>query len=104
MSPHNRSRLRRLGDLKLIDIRIIVPAIENPRSYWELFPTYIRAMAQGFIYDTGRARSALASAAVGLLFQKKSVAAALGATAGFFALVALVVFLFLPETPGGDPE
>ncbi|MBS0466710.1 MAG: MFS transporter [Proteobacteria bacterium] len=67
-------------------------------TFAELFPTQIRATAQGFIYNTGRATSALAPALVGFVSQGNGVASALGATAGFFALAAVLVFLFLPET------
>lgn len=71
-------------------------------TFAEMFPTSIRATAQGFIYNTGRATSALAPAAVGLFSQGNSVGPALSATAGFFALAAVIVFLFLPETRGAD--
>ncbi len=71
-------------------------------TFAELFPTSVRATAQGFIYNTGRATSALAPAAVGFFSQGNSVGSALGATAGFFALAALIVFFFLPETRGSD--
>ncbi|KAF1049990.1 MFS transporter [Xylophilus sp.] len=71
-------------------------------TFAELFPTAIRATAQGFIYNTGRAASALAPAAVGFLSQGNGVASALGATAGFFALAAVIVYFFLPETRDGE--
>jgi MFS family permease len=70
-------------------------------TFAELFPTRIRATAQGFIYNTGRATSALAPAAVGFISQGNSVATALGATAAFFALAAVIVYFFLPETKDG---
>lgn len=70
-------------------------------TFAELFPTQIRATAQGFIYNTGRATSALAPAAVGFISQGNSVATALGATAAFFALAAVIVYFFLPETKDG---
>ncbi|NML31749.1 MFS transporter [Paraburkholderia antibiotica] len=69
-------------------------------TFAEMFPTHVRATAQGFIYNTGRATSALAPAAVGLLSRNGSVATALGATAGFFLLAALIVFFFMRETRG----
>lgn len=69
-------------------------------TFAELFPTQVRATAQGFIYNTGRATSALAPAAVGLLSRHGDVATALGATAGFFVLAALIVFVFMRETSG----
>lgn len=71
-------------------------------TFAELFPTNVRATAQGFIYNTGRATSALAPALVGLLSDGRSVGAALGATGGFFALAAVIVFFFLPETRGEE--
>lgn len=67
-------------------------------TFAELFPTQVRATAQGFIYNTGRATSALAPAAVGFLSQGNGVSSALAATAGFFALAAVIVFFFVPET------
>ncbi|MBN9476887.1 MAG: MFS transporter [Bordetella sp. SCN 67-23] len=73
-------------------------------TFAELFPTSIRATAQGFIYNTGRATSALAPAAVGFFSATHGVASALGATAGFFALAAVIVYFFLPETKGGELE
>lgn len=69
-------------------------------AFAEMFPTQVRATAQGFIYNTGRATSALAPAAVGLLSRGSSVAISLGAMAGFFLLAAAIVFLFMPETRG----
>ncbi|SDV46138.1 MFS transporter [Chitinasiproducens palmae] len=73
-------------------------------TFAELFPTNVRATAQGFIYNTGRATSALAPAMVGFLSSGNHVGSALAATAGFFALAALIVFFFLPETRGGELE
>ena len=70
-------------------------------TFAELFPTSIRATAQGFIYNTGRAASALAPAAVGFISQGNGVATALGATSAFFALAAVIVYFFLPETKDG---
>ncbi|WP_414447342.1 MFS transporter [Burkholderia sp. 22PA0099] len=69
-------------------------------TFAELFPTRIRATAQGWIYNTGRALSALAPAAVGLLAGRYGVQTGLAATAGFFLLAALIVWAFLPETLG----
>ncbi|OLL31175.1 MFS transporter [Burkholderia sp. SRS-W-2-2016] len=69
-------------------------------TFAEMFPTHVRATAQGFIYNTGRATSALAPAAVGLLSRNGNVATALGATAGFFLLAALIVLFFMRETRG----
>ncbi|KAA9155273.1 MFS transporter [Amycolatopsis acidicola] len=68
----------------------------------ELFPTEIRAFAQGFIYNTGRATSAIAPAVVGLLSTRFGVGMALTGTAAFYVLAALIVLLFLPETKGQE--
>lgn len=69
-------------------------------TFAELFPTQIRATAQGFIYNAGRAVSALAPAAVGLLATSFGLGGALAFTAGFFLLAGLIVLFFLPETKG----
>ncbi|MBK1787949.1 MFS transporter [Prauserella cavernicola] len=68
----------------------------------ELFPTEIRAFAQGFIYNTGRAASALAPMLVGVMATNLGVGMALTGTAGFYLLAAIVVLLFLPETKGQE--
>lgn len=73
-------------------------------TFAEMFPTKVRATAQGFIYNGGRAVSALAPALVGLVSSGKGVATGLAITAAFFAIAALLVFLFLPETKGGQLE
>lgn len=73
-------------------------------TFAELFPTAIRATAQGFIYNTGRAASALAPAMVGFLSGNYGVGSALAMTSGFFLLAALLVFFFLPETKGVELE
>lgn len=73
-------------------------------TFAELFPTEIRAFAQGFIYNTGRAISALAPAMVGFLLIAFGPAVALGSTAGFYLLAAVLVFFFLPETRGKSLE
>lgn len=71
-------------------------------TFAELFPTQIRATAQGFIYNVGRASSALAPSAVGFISAKYSLAGALASTAGFFALAGLIVLFLLPETKGEE--
>jgi MFS family permease len=73
-------------------------------TFAELFPTSVRATAQGFIYNTGRATSALAPATVGVLAQVYGVGSALAMTSAFFLLAALLVLLFLPETKGAELE
>ncbi len=69
----------------------------------ELFPSGIRATAQGFCYNGGRVVSALAPAGIGFLADRHGLGAALAMTAGFFALGGLLVF-GLPETNGRDLE
>jgi len=69
----------------------------------ELFPTSIRATAQGLCYNSGRALSAFAPATIGALADVRGLAAALGATAAFFVAGALLVTL-LPETRGAELE
>ena len=71
-------------------------------TFAELFPTGVRATAQGLIYNASRAVSALAPAMVGLLASSFGLAGALAFTAGFFLLAALIVLLFLPETKGAQ--
>ena len=63
----------------------------------ELFPSEVRATAQGLAYNLGRAVSALAPIAIGSLADRWGIGAALGLTSAFFLLSAALVFL-LPET------
>jgi len=65
----------------------------------ELFPTSIRATAQGLVYNSGRAISALAPFVIGTLAKTRGIGSALGLTSAFFVLGAVLV-LFLPETRG----
>lgn len=69
-------------------------------TFAELFPTEIRAFAQGFIYNGGRAVSAIGPTLVGFLATLYGVGTALAVTAAFYLLAAVVVFFFLPETKG----
>ncbi|SEM52621.1 Predicted arabinose efflux permease, MFS family [Pseudoxanthomonas sp. GM95] len=69
-------------------------------TFAELFPTSVRATAQGFVYNGGRAFAAIAPALIGFFASNYGVSVGLIATAGFFALAALIVLLFLPETRG----
>jgi MFS family permease len=69
-------------------------------TFAELFPTSVRATAQGFVYNGGRAFAAVAPALIGYFATNYGVSVGLIATAGFFALAALIVLLFLPETRG----
>lgn len=71
-------------------------------TFAELFPTSVRATAQGFVYNGGRAFAAIAPALIGWVATSHGVAMGMLTTAGFFALAALIVFLFLPETRGSE--
>ena len=68
----------------------------------ELFPTEVRALAQGFVYNVGRAASALAPAMVGFAASSLGVGTAMATTAGFYLIAAVIVAFFLPETRGRE--
>ena len=65
----------------------------------ELFPSVIRATAQGLCYNFGRGVSALAPFAIGAISESHGIGGALTFTAAFF-LIGGVLILFLPETRG----
>jgi MFS family permease len=65
----------------------------------ELFPTAVRAAAQGLCYNFGRAVSALAPWVIGWLADRHGIGSALAVTSAFFALGGALIF-FLPETRG----
>ena len=65
----------------------------------ELFPTRLRATAQGFCYNAGRAVSALAPAVIGAIADTRGLGGALGFTAMFYVVAGLLIFK-LPETRG----
>ena len=67
----------------------------------ELFPTRIRASAQGFCYNAGRLVSALAPYAIGAAATKYGLGFSIAADAVFFALGAALIWL-LPETKGTE--
>lgn len=67
----------------------------------ELFPTHLRATAQGTVYNIGRAFSALAPYTIGELADSSGLGSALGITSAFFILGAVLIFT-LPETRGRD--
>ena len=69
----------------------------------ELYPTSIRATAQGFCYNAGRVASAAAPWLVGAIAQKRGFSTALALNALFFGVAALLVWL-LPETKGRELE
>jgi MFS family permease len=66
----------------------------------ELFPSAIRATAQGLCYNVGRAASALAPFTIGALADRFGIGSALAFTSVFFAIGGALIFL-LPETRGG---
>jgi MFS family permease len=65
----------------------------------ELFPTRIRASAQGFTYNIGRGLSAVAPFTIGALAKAHGLSLAFYLAAGFFLFSAAVAFA-LPETKG----
>jgi MFS family permease len=67
----------------------------------EIYPTHIRATAQGFTYNIGRLGSAIAPFAVGSLAASRGFTAAFGVTSAAF-LIAAVLWLWIPETKGRD--
>ena len=67
----------------------------------ELFPSQIRATAQGLCYNVGRAASALAPLSIGALADRFGIGSALAFTSIFFAAGGALIFL-LPETRGRD--
>lgn len=71
-------------------------------TFAELFPTEVRAFAQGFIYNGARAISATAPAIVGFASASFGVGGALTITAAFYLLAGIIVFFLLPETKDRD--
>lgn len=67
----------------------------------ELYPTAIRARAQGFTYNIGRVASAVAPFAVGSLAQARGFSVALSICSAAFVLAA-VLWIWIPETKGRD--
>ena len=67
----------------------------------ELFPSTVRATAQGLCYNGGRVMSAFAPAIIGALADKHGLGSALTVTAGFFLVGGMLVFA-LPETRGRE--
>jgi MFS family permease len=65
----------------------------------EIYPTSIRATAQGFTYNIGRLASAAAPFVVGSMAQERGFGAAFTLTALAF-LVAAAFWGFIPETRG----
>lgn len=69
----------------------------------ELYPTAIRATAQGFTYNIGRVASAAAPFAVGSLAQTRGFSVALSICSVAF-VAASVFWMWIPETRGRDLE
>jgi MFS family permease len=67
----------------------------------EIYPTDIRATAQGFTYNIGRIASAAAPFAVGSLAQTRGFRSALLLTSAAFVLAALT-WIWIPETKGRE--
>jgi MFS family permease len=65
----------------------------------EIYPTRIRARAQGFTYNIGRVAAAAAPFTVGSLAQTHGFQLALSVTAGAYLLSALL-WIAIPETKG----
>jgi MFS family permease len=67
----------------------------------EIYPTAIRATAQGFTYNLGRVVSAAAPWTVGALAQTRGFTAAF-ATAAVAFVLAGVMWIWIPETKGRE--
>ncbi len=67
----------------------------------ELYPTAIRATAQGFTYNIGRVASAVAPYAVASLAETRGFGLAFGLTGAAF-LLAAVAWIWIPETRGTE--
>jgi len=65
----------------------------------EIFPTAVRATAQGVTYNVGRGLSALAPFTVGALAVRYGLGAAFSITSGAFVLAA-ILWIWIPETKG----
>ena len=67
----------------------------------EIYPTDIRATAQGFTYNAGRIGSAIAPWAVGRIAETSGFGAAFSLSAVAFVLAA-VMWIWIPETKGRE--
>jgi hypothetical protein len=67
----------------------------------DLFPSGVRATAQGFCYSAGRGISAPAPLAIDILAETMGIGGALAATSLFF-LAGTGFMMLLPETRGGQ--
>jgi MFS family permease len=69
----------------------------------ELYPTSIRGSAQGFVYNTARAASALAPFAIGAIADRRGLGYGLALNSAFLLIGAALIFT-LPETRGTELE
>jgi MFS family permease len=69
----------------------------------EIYPTPIRASAQGFIYNVGRGGGAIAPLAVGTMATTSGFGLAFAITGIAFAFSA-IMWIFIPETKGRELE
>ena len=67
----------------------------------EIYPTAIRATAQGFTYNAGRIASAAAPFVVGSLAATRGFGAAFAVTGSVFVLAA-IAWIWIPETRGRE--
>ena len=65
----------------------------------ELFPSGVRATAQGLCYNAGRGISALAPMTIGSIADRRGIGTALACTSIFYVIGAFMIYL-LPETRG----
>ncbi|HKV99453.1 MAG TPA: MFS transporter [Vicinamibacterales bacterium] len=65
----------------------------------EIYPTAVRATAQGFTYNIGRVASAFAPAVAGTVARNHGYPAALAIAAAAF-VASMVFWIFIPETKG----
>jgi MFS family permease len=69
----------------------------------ELFPTRVRATAQGLTYNVARGLGALAPYVIGTMAMTQGIGSALALTSAFF-LAGAVLILLVPETRGKQLE
>jgi MFS family permease len=69
----------------------------------EIYPTQIRATAQGFTYNIGRVASAIAPLTVGSLANTRGFSTAFSIVAAAF-LMAAMIWIWIPETGGRQLE
>jgi len=69
-----------------------------------LFPTAVRATAQGFSYNIGRGISAIAPFTVGKVVDMYGFTAAFYLTAVFYLLTFLSLFLIPERAPVAEPS